>query len=73
MPCLDGIRAIAALWIVADHFEYFAFKLIDNPHDRLDSVDLLLRIFVAGRFSVDTFFVLSSMLAAIKMLHELST
>ena len=72
MPCIDGIRAIAALWIVAAHFDYFASRTVANLRHHVPTANRLNQIFTTGRFSVDTFFVLSSMLAANKMLHELS-
>ncbi|XP_055300689.1 nose resistant to fluoxetine protein 6-like isoform X2 [Sitodiplosis mosellana] len=73
MSCLDGIRAIAALWIVAVHFNSFSSKVMANRNNHVTVGDRLEKFFLAGRFGVDTFFVLSAMLAANKMFQVLST
>ncbi|XP_055308474.1 nose resistant to fluoxetine protein 6-like [Sitodiplosis mosellana] len=70
MPCLDGIRAIAALCIVSIHFEVLINPIIGNTEHDAPVADKIGEIFINGRFSVDTFFVLSAFLAANKMLNE---
>ena len=72
MSCVDGLRAIAALWIVATHFNAFAMVLNGNSGPLTPVINFFLVNFTYGQFSVDTFFVLSSTLAAYKMLNELS-
>lgn len=72
MSCLDGMRAIAALWIVATHFNTFATILIGNPGPYSPLASFIFETFAYGQFNVDTFFVLSSTLAACKMLNELA-
>ncbi|XP_055326387.1 nose resistant to fluoxetine protein 6-like [Sitodiplosis mosellana] len=70
MPFLDGIRAIAALLVVSAHFDWFGLEAVVNTGPYASVAAQLKRIFVSGRFSVDTFFVLSALLAANKMLNE---
>lgn len=69
MPCLDGIRAIASLSIIACHFEIYA---TDSAMNSTNLTNNIFFIFSANRFSVDTFFVLSSFLVTIKILTEYS-
>lgn len=71
MSCMDGMRAIAALWIVSGHFALFTMPAIGNTNHGVIA-DRLSEFFFYCRFSVDTFFVLSSTLAANKMLNERS-
>ena len=73
MPCLDGIRVIATLWIIAHNFATFLYPLLINPSNQDPMVDLINGIFNAGRFSLDTFFVMGALVATNKMLLELST
>ncbi|XP_055297735.1 nose resistant to fluoxetine protein 6-like isoform X2 [Sitodiplosis mosellana] len=70
MPCLDGIRAIAAFWILSTHFNLYTTSIIENGEHDACVADKMRDIFSSGRFSVDTFFVLSALLAANKMLNE---
>lgn len=72
MPCLDGMRAIATLWVVATHFTIFSPPSFINELDNAPGLRHLAGFFYAGCFGVDTFFVLSAMLAANKMFHEIS-
>lgn len=71
MSCLDGMRAIAALWIISGHFVLWSKQTIGNKiHGPV--ADRLSEFMFYCQFSVDTFFVLSSLLAANKMLNEYS-
>ena len=67
MPCLDGIRVIAALSIVAHHYAWFANASNQDP--MAQQINGILNAF---RFSLDTFFVMAALLATNKMFHELS-
>ena len=70
MPCLDGIRAIAMLFVVSLHLLLLNMSI--NPGwDNVAVAYHLSRFFGAGHFSVDTFFILSAMLAAKKMFQEI--
>lgn len=72
ISCFDGIRAISALWIVSTHFTYHADLFIINPEPTGTVTHILRNIFLCGPFGVDSFFVITAILAAKKMLHEIS-
>lgn len=73
MSCLDGIRVIATLSIIAHHLATFSRPLVLNRRNRDPMVQHMNGIFNAGRFSIDTFFVMGALLATSKMFSELST
>lgn len=72
MPCLDGLRSIAALSVLANHLRFYDDRIIINREYQPPGADILQHLFTLGRINVDTFFVLGATLAALKMLQDLS-
>lgn len=72
MPCLDGIRAISALLVIAHHFGGNLLRIAGNSQYISPYDGRFRSIFNGGSLCVDTFFVLSAFLATNKMLNEYS-
>jgi len=65
MP-LDGIRAIAVLWVMLSHVKHFALPSVE---DKL-KFDGISNIIDMGGFGVDLFFVLSGFLIGFILFKE---
>ena len=68
VPALDGIRALALIWVLSFHTQYFlgSFYSTETAHAMVGKCasSLLCRPLVNGHFAVDVFFVLSGYLVA---------
>ena len=72
IPCLDGIRAIAAPLVLAFHFGFYMPEISGNTNYIEIYSGKFRQLFNGGNVCVDTFFVMSAFLAAKKMLNEYS-
>lgn len=73
---LNGLRAIACIWVICFHILFFSFLKYAPDHfdDWIPSaLAPHARIFLQGHFGVDIFFILSGFLHGSSIFHELST
>ncbi|CAF0906379.1 unnamed protein product [Didymodactylos carnosus] len=77
MQCLNGLRVISMIWIIWGHtYNYLGdqsyFLLVQNALDLLDFQKRLdAQLIINALYGVDTFFVISAMLASLSIMRML--
>lgn len=71
ISCFDGIRAISSLSLISSHYVFWSGLAIVNAHQQPPAAYTLQAYASSIRFAVDSFFVISGVLAAIKMLQDI--